>query len=68
MRLLVASTLLLAALTTSLAKPIPLTHIEEIEQRWAQGESEVCLDLPGCYIYAWVRSLGRPVIVRPPTH
>ena len=69
MRFFTTTLLLLAALLTiCLAKPIPLGNLDDIERRWFQGESEVCLaNLPGCYVLAWIRSLGRgPTRVRLP--
>lgn len=61
MRFLTTTLLLLAALLTiCLAKPIPLARLDDIERRWSQGESEVCIpNLSGCYVLAWIRSLSR---------
>ena len=59
--------LLAATLTISLAKPLPAANLDEIERRWSDGESEVCCqpNAPGCYVLAWVRSLGRPRVLLP---
>ena len=61
MRFVTTFLLLAATLNniSSLAAPTP-TSIEEIERQWSQGKSEVChlFGGPGCYIMAWIYSLG----------
>ena len=62
MRFFAITTLLAATLTLAIAKPLPL-DMDEIQRRWSQGETEVCCppSAPGCYVLAWIRSLGRRV-------
>jgi len=50
----------LALITFTSASPLPTFN--DIERRWSEGESEVCLPLlPACYMHDWLHDLFRRV-------